>query len=160
MLSAGLTLILTACSFLTPYRITFTTRENESIDPSQNTLDLVVNNPALAYVSGYQCGEAEGVTLPPALPEGASAEQVWYLPLDFLADQAPGTLCSVHVNAFDTSTTANATQAISLYMYSMPNEEVEAVEADVAVDDTGSISEETNAEIQIDETLPPGDIQP
>ncbi len=96
----------------------------------------------------------------PALPEGASAQQVWYLPLDFLADQAPGTLCSVNVSAFDTSTTETSAKAISLYMYSMPSEAVDPVEADIAVADTGSVNEETSAEIQIDETLPAGDIQP
>lgn len=150
LISAGLTVVLTACSFLSPYQITFTTRESEAFDPLQSTLDLVVNNPALVYVSGYQCGDAPEVMLLPVVTEGMTPQTVWNLSLDFLADQAPGTLCAVNVGAFDTSTTATSSQPISLYMYSTSvSEEVgEAVAEEAAVE-----PEAEPVEVPVEETL-------
>lgn len=158
LLIAGLTVTLASCSFLAPYQMTFTTRENEAIDPSKNTLDLVINNPALAYVSSYQCGDAAEVSLLPVVKDGMVAQTVWYLPLDFLSDQTPGTLCTVNVSAFDKTTTANSNKKISLYMYSMPIE---------GATDTGTVVEESATgevtpavDLDVVDTVIPSETQP
>lgn len=120
LLAMGLSVILTGCSLLSPYQITFTTKENEAIDPKVDTLDLVISAPALAYVSSYQCGDAEEVTLLPVLKDDMVAQMAQYIDLNFLADQVANTLCEINVTAFDRTTTSTSNKKISVYMYSKP----------------------------------------
>lgn len=116
----GLSVVLTGCSLLSPYQITFTTKENEPVDPKVETLDLVISSPALAYVSSYQCGDAEEVTLLPVLKDDMVAQMAQYIDINFLADQAANTLCQINVTAFDRTTTSTSNKKISVYMYSKP----------------------------------------
>lgn len=120
LLTSALSVVMMGCSLLSPYQITFTTRENEAFNPVEDTLNFVISSNALAYVSSYQCGESEEVTLLPVLKDDMVAQMAQYLNLDFLADQEDGTLCSVNITAYDTSTTSTSRAKINLYMYSAP----------------------------------------
>lgn len=112
-------LALTACTnFLAPYQITFSTIAEDSINPAEDTLNLVINSPALAYVSGYKCDEGEEVTLLPVLTDDMVENNLHSLSLGFLSEQVSGSRCDINVTALDRSTTSTSTATISLYMYS------------------------------------------
>ena len=108
------------CSLISPYQITFTTKENEAVNPVEDTLDLVISSNALAYVSSYQCGDEPEVIMLPVLKDDMVAQMAQYIDLSFLTDQSAETLCEINVTAFDRSTTSTASKKIAVYMYSKP----------------------------------------
>ncbi len=120
ILATGLSVVMTGCALLSPYQITFSTKENEAVNPKEDTLNLVISSPALAYVSSYKCGDAPEVTVLPVLKDEMVAQMAQYLDLNFLADQVPETLCEINVTAYDRTTTSTAGKKISVYMYSKP----------------------------------------
>ncbi len=120
LLVSGISVIMMGCSLLSPYQITFTTKENEAVNPQEDTLDLVISSNALAYVSSYQCADEPEVIMLPVLKEDMVAQMVQYIDLTFLADQKAESLCTINVTAFDRSTTSTASKKISVYMYSKP----------------------------------------
>lgn len=109
-------LLAAGCSFIAPYNITFTTTDDTIVNPDSDTLDLVLNNPALAYVSGYKCNDADEVELLPVVKEGMEPTRVYNMSLSFLADQPVGSHCKVTVTAFDRTTTTTETNDVWLFM--------------------------------------------
>lgn len=122
LLLASLTLILSGCSILSPYKITFTLQNEGVLNPVSDTLDIVVNNPVLAYVSNYQCDDEEEVTLLPTLKDDAQVSTVHNISINFLKDKEAGTKCEISVSVFDKTTTSNASSSIYAYLYSKPVE--------------------------------------
>jgi hypothetical protein len=117
-------LLFAGCSFVNPYSITFTTPNEAVIDPAVNTLDFVVSQPTLAYLSYVQCGDKEAFKLLPVVAETALPAQAYNLSLDVLKDEVPGTLCRLEVTAFDESTTSTASEALDVYVLEKAQEEV------------------------------------
>ena len=117
------TALFAGCSFVAPYSITFTTPNEAVVDPASSTLDFVVSQPTLAYLSYVQCGDAQAMKLLPVVAEDAVPTQAYNLSLDVLKDEEPGTLCHLEVTAFDESTTSTASEALDVYVLQKPNEE-------------------------------------
>jgi hypothetical protein len=116
-------LLFAGCSFVSPYSITFTTPNEAVIDPAVNTLDFVVSQPTLAYLSYVQCGDKEAFKLLPVVAETALPAQAYNLSLDVLKDEVPGTLCHLEVTAFDESTTSTASEGLDVYVLEKAQEE-------------------------------------
>lgn len=116
-------LLFAGCSFVNPYSITFTTPNEAVVDPAVNTLDFVVSQPTLAYLSYVQCGDKEALKLLPVVSETAVPTQAYNLSLDVLKDEAPGTLCRLEVTAFDESTTSTESDGLDVYILEKPKEE-------------------------------------
>ncbi len=129
--------LLTGCSFLSSYIITFTTVDGASIDPAVNTLDFVVNAPVLAYLSEVDCEGSEDIVLLPVVTDGMQVKTAHNLSLAVLAGQAPGTECDLTVTAFDQTTTATAQASIEVVI---------AGELDVPVVEETPVVEEPAAE--------------
>ncbi len=120
-------LLLGACSLISPYSITFTTPNDSIVNPATDTLDLVVSEPALAYVSHVDCDAMEPIDILPIVHAGSTPQQAWNLKLDALATAPAGTLCKVTVGAFDQTTTASSYGDIELYVLEGPAAEVAPV---------------------------------
>ena len=129
--------LLTGCSFLSAYTITFTTLDGASVDPAVNTLDFVVNAPVLAYLSEVDCEGSADIVLLPVVTEGMQVKTAHNLSLAALAGQAPGTECDLTVTAFDQTTTATAQASIEVVI---------AGELDVPVVEETPVVEEPAAE--------------
>jgi len=136
--------LLGACSLIAPYSITFTTPNEAVVDPAQDTLDLVVSEPALAYISRVECSGQEAIEILPIVHDGAEPQQAWNLGLEALSGIPAGTLCDVTVGAFDQTTTASSYENISLYVLEGPAMEV--------VEDTEPVSDAPGAEAPSAET--------
>ena len=107
ILPLSLVLILTSCSLLAPYTITFTTPKDSVVDPATDTLDFVVSASTLAYVSQVECDDADDIDLLPVVTDEMEVSTAHNLALTML-NGAPGAECDVTVTAFDQSTTATA----------------------------------------------------
>jgi hypothetical protein len=145
---SALAFILAGCALLSPYNVTFTTRDGSVINPQTSTLDFVVNSPTLAYVSEISCEGSESLELLPVLTDDMEVSKAHNLSLINMAAFADGTKCEVTVTALDNTTTANTRASVTLYVNEMPVEE-EEVEGDVEAED-GDV-EETEDEVT-DET--------
>ena len=145
--------LLGACSLIAPYSITFTTPNEAVVDPAQDTLDLVVSEPALAYISRVECAEQEAIEILPIVHDGAEPQQAWNLGLEALSGMPAGTLCDVTVGAFDQTTTASSYENISLYVLEGPAmEAVEDLETSETVKPTEPASDAPGAEVPSIET--------
>lgn len=121
--------LFAGCALLAPYTITFTTPDGSVIDPATDTLDFAINTPALAYISGVECGDQEAMVILPVLNDDMDAERAHNLDLSILGSQEPGTECEITVTAFDNTTTSNARKSIDLYVLAKPvTEDAEEVE--------------------------------
>lgn len=116
-LASLLFLVLSACSLIEPYKITFTTPNESVFNPQTDTLDLALNQEALAYVSSFKCEGQDKVELLPVVNDDSEDSNVYNLNLSILKDQKSGVECEINVTAFDRTTTANSNKSISLYMY-------------------------------------------
>lgn len=134
-------LLLSACSFISPYQVTFTTEDEAVVNPGLDTVDFVLSMPALAYVSTFQCGNDKRVELLPVLSEDKEPEKVHRLNLNMLDGQEPGTRCELEVNAFDRTTTANSTAEISVYVLKGPE--------DIVIEEPLPVDEEEENEAQV-----------
>jgi hypothetical protein len=148
--------IFAGCALLSPYSITFTTPDEGVVDPTNDTIDLVINLPALAYVSYVQCGEDKPMELLPVVTEEMKVKEVHNLSLGLLAEVPAETLCEIGVTAFDKTTTANSQKKVSVYVLAKPaeilaEEEEEAEKATELVEE-GEVSEEATEEATDDET--------
>jgi hypothetical protein len=119
-LSATVLMLLSACSLVQPYSVTFTTHEVAVVNTVSDTLDFVLSAPALAYISSYQCEGSEKVELLPIVSEESVAAKAYNLSLVPLVGKQAGSKCEVNITAFDKTTTANSSAKISLYLYSKP----------------------------------------
>ncbi|MEK7146538.1 MAG: hypothetical protein AAB802_05170 [Patescibacteria group bacterium] len=129
-----LTLVLAGCSYLSPYSITFTTQDQKVVNPSSDTLDLVLSDEAMAYISTYKCDEKNEVELLPVVTDEMEVTTVHNLNLKVLESEMDGALCKITVTAFDQTTTANAHNSISLYIRTKPV--VEEPTAEVPTEET------------------------
>lgn len=119
-ISAAMLLVLSACSLVQPYSVTFTTQADAVVNPEVDTLDFVLSAPALAYISSYQCEGSEKVELLPVVSEESVASKAYNLSLTPLMGKQAGSKCEVNITAFDKTTTANSSAKISVYLYSKP----------------------------------------
>ena len=145
----GLLALLTGCSFLSAYTITFTTVDGASVDPAVNTLDFVVNAPVLAYLSEVDCEGSEDIVLLPVVTDDMQVKTAYNLSLAALAGQAPGTECDLTVTAFDQTTTATAKADIELVIAG------EVVEVDVSTEEEAAVeipAEEAAVEVETEVT--------
>ena len=108
-------MLLSACEFVVPYSITFTTQEGSIVNPDSDTLDLAINHEAYAYISRLQCDENDPVELLPVLKEDVSASKAHNLSLNLLADQVDGARCEVTVSAYDQTTTSSSHEEIFVF---------------------------------------------
>lgn len=146
--------VFTGCSLLSPYSITFTTQDSKVINPETDTLDLVISQPALAYISGVSCDENPPMELLPILDDTKQVAQAHNLDLSLLADQERGSKCTVTVTAFDKTTTSNSNKSISLYVLErreIVDEEViedvvEGQEEITTTDESTTTSEDSSGE--------------
>lgn len=120
LFSATVLMLLSACSLVQPYSVTFTTQEDAVVNPESDTLDFVLSAPALAYISSYQCEGSEKVELLPVVSEESVAAKAYNLSLVPLVGKQAGSKCEINITAFDQTTTANSSAKISVYLYSKP----------------------------------------
>ncbi len=118
-------IVLGGCTLLAPYTITFTTPSESVIDPLNDTLDLVLSQPAMAYISEVNCQGYDPVTLLPVVSESMKNSNVHNLSLEVLNSYEPATKCELKVSAFDQSTTSSTMESISLYVLEKPELNVE-----------------------------------
>lgn len=140
--------LLTGCSLLSAYTITFTTPEGTVVDPAVNTLDFVISAPALAYISAVECEGSKDLDLLPVLTDDMKVQTAYNLPLTALVGQLAGAECDITVTAFDQSTTSNSRATITVVMAGEPVvEEEEAVEEETVeepvVEETPVVEEST-----------------
>lgn len=156
-----LVLFLSSCALVSPYQITFTTQNEQVVDPQINTLDFVVSAPALAYISEIDCDDAEEIELLPVVTDEMKVKTAHNLALTAL-NGAPGSECEITVTAFDQSTTASSRAEISVLIAGEELEEIDDVEEmeeveilDVTVEEPASIEEsaveEPAVELQIED---------
>lgn len=142
-------LFLGACSFISPYSITFTNTSGEVIDPELSTLDFVVSAPTLAVISGVSCEGTESLDIVPVANKNAEPTTVHKLPLTLLKNQPAGVECEVTVTVYDKTTTSQASNSILLVMPgSVLTEEVpvEPIEPEETPAEPENIVEETPVE--------------
>lgn len=136
--------VLSACTLLMPYSITFTTPNNTVVDPATDTLDLALNQEALAYISWVQCEDKGPIGVLPTTRDDVALSLAYNLPLTILDGQELGTKCEIEVTAYDRSTTASSKKSINLYVLS-DGKEVE-VEAEIE-----EVEEEPEEEVEVEE---------
>jgi hypothetical protein len=140
--------LLSACSLISPYTITFTTQDGAVVDPATDTLDFVVNVPALAYISEVDCDGADDLEILPVLTDDMESAAAHNLALTML-NGAPGSECEVTVTAFDETTTSNARESIDLVIAGGEEEEVEEVEEEMPAEESTE-STDTDGAIMIE----------
>ncbi|MBU0981180.1 hypothetical protein KKC94_00640 [Patescibacteria group bacterium] len=143
LILAAIPFFFAACVLISPYTITFTLDNEAIVDPDSDTLDLVLNNPALAYISDFKCSNSNRVELLPVVSEDMENDRVHNLSLSMLSDQPNGEECSVTVTAFDRTTTATASETIDLYV----REKIEAEETSVPEEPDYSVEKAACSEI-------------
>ena len=153
-----LAFVLAGCALLSPYSITFTTRDGSVVNPQNSTLDFAVNSPTLAYVSEIDCEGSESLELLPVLTDDMEVSKAHNLSLINMAAFADGTKCEVTVTVLDNTTTANARAAITLYVNEMPAGEEEVVE-DVEEEVTEEVVEDVE-EVEEPELCEDGSVCP
>ncbi len=141
--------VFAGCSLLSPYSITFTTPDGKVINPETDTLDLVISQPALAYISGIVCDDNLPIELLPILNDSMQVAQAHNLSLDLLTDQERGAECTITVTAFDNTTTSNSHNKITLYVL----ERIEIIEEEVVVEEEELVEEESLEEVTTEEEI-------
>lgn len=149
--------LFAGCALLSPYTITFTTPDGSVVNPATDTLDLAINTPALAYISGVTCGDQEPMAILPILSDDMKAERAHNLDLGILTSQEPGTKCEITVTAFDNTTTSNSRAEIDLYVISKPAAEVEVEEV---AEETEAVEDTTVEETEAPELCDDGTVCP
>ncbi|MBT4384191.1 hypothetical protein HOD30_00405 [Candidatus Peregrinibacteria bacterium] len=134
-------MLLSACEFVVPYSITFTTQEGSIVNPDSDTLDLAINHEAYAYISRLQCDENDPVELLPVLKEDVSASKAHNLSLNLLADQVDGARCEVTVSAYDQTTTSSSHEEIFVFVREYPESEEPAVEEEEPAEEEEALDE-------------------
>ncbi|MEK9160165.1 MAG: hypothetical protein AAB383_05560 [Patescibacteria group bacterium] len=147
----SLVLLLSACSLIAPYNITFTTPKDSVVDPATDTLDFVVSAATLAYISEVECDDADDIDLLPVVTDEMGVKTAHNLALTML-NGAPGAECEVTVTAFDQSTTATARATTTVVIFGEPVEEpvveeVPVVETPVEEEVTVETTVEAEAEV-------------
>ncbi len=137
--------VLSACSLISPYTITFTNEPGSVIDPQTSTLDFVVSQPTLAYISRVVCTDSEAFELLPIVPDSEPSSTVHKLSLDLLSEQTPGSDCEVTVAVFDKTTTEQSSASIHL-----------TIAGEVPMDDQETPQQEETAP---EETVPTENIE-
>jgi len=115
----ALSLLLTSCSLVSPYQITFTTPKDSIVDPATDTLDFVTSAPALTYISEVECDNANDIELLPVVTDEMQPKTAHNLALTML-NGAPGSKCDITVTAFDQTTTATVRAEISVVIFGEP----------------------------------------
>lgn len=123
------TLVFSACSFLLPYSITFTTPNESVVNPSEDSLDFVLSAEAYAYLSAVSCSDGTSQTFAPNMSPDTLASNVYNLGLEKLQGVSTGSLCNVTVTVFDKTTATESHDFISLYVLEKPEVEPELPEA-------------------------------
>jgi hypothetical protein len=118
--------LLSGCALVQPYSITFTTPTQAEIDPSQDTLDLVVTPASFAAISSFKCGN-ETADLFVSVPEDALPKSAYNLSLEMLSEQVSGTECEVTVSAFDKSTNSSSKATLNLTILTPVTPEVSEI---------------------------------
>jgi hypothetical protein len=137
------TLVLSSCALLDPYTITFTNDTNELVDPATSTLDFVVSQPVLAYISRVSCAGADPVDILPVVTPDMEVSTVHKLPLTALSQI--GTItgledipCEITVTAFDRTTSYTSSSNFTVMLPSdMP---------ETAAETTGDSSDEDTSD--------------
>jgi PBP1b-binding outer membrane lipoprotein LpoB len=121
-------IILSGCSLLSAYTVTFTTPVNSAVNPVSDTLDLALSQPAMAYISEVDCANHDPVALLPIVSFEMKTSNVHNLSLELLSGYEARTECEVRVTVFDQTTTATSSDSISLYVLEKPVETEEYAE--------------------------------
>lgn len=150
IISLGLSglLVLSGCSLVSPYTLTFTNTPGSVVDPTTATVDLVVSAPTLAYVSKVACEGAEDIELLPIVKDASAVSTLHKLSLTAMEGMPAGAACEVTVTVFDPTTTETASSKIKLTMNGVAVEEFEERE------ETADTAEATEVEDVLDETMP------
>lgn len=153
----SLVLILTSCTLVSPYTITFTTQNEQVVDPAVDTLDFVISSAALAYISEIDCDGADEIELLPVVTDEMEVKTAHNLALTAL-NGAPGSECEITVTAFDQSTTASAQAEIRLVIdggaVSEPAEET----VEESVTEETPVEESSTEEVMTEETPAPEEV--
>ena len=107
-------LLLSACTFVTPYQIVFTTPGGAELDPALDTLDFALNNPALGYISAIHCEDSPAFEILPVKQANMNLQLAHNLSLELLEDEEPGTVCEVTVTAYSESTASSSSARIEI----------------------------------------------
>ncbi|QQR54927.1 hypothetical protein IPG41_07175 [Candidatus Peregrinibacteria bacterium] len=119
-LSFAALLLSAGCSLVAPYTLTFTNAPGSVVDPAVSTLDFVVSQPTLAYISKVSCDGAEPLELLPIVDEDSPVSTVHKLPLTLMKDLPTGAACEVTATVFDPTTTETASASIELTLQGEP----------------------------------------
>ena len=140
---AAAALFISGCSLVSPFTITFTNTPGEVVDPAVSTLDFVVSEPTLAYVSKVECEGADPITLLPIVEDSQSTSVLHKLTLEAMIGMPAASTCEVSVTVFDPTTTETASNSITLTMFG----EAEVVEEEVTEEPT--TEEEPALEVEL-----------
>lgn len=149
LLSAG-------CSLVSPYLITFTNTPGSVVDPALTTLDLVVSEPTLAYISKVECEGTDAIELLPIVEAGTETSTLHKLALSAMKDMPSGAACEVTVTVYDPTTTEKASSSIELTMPGEPEREVEEASGEEVTEDSSpddSIESTVEATVETESTL-------
>lgn len=152
LLPLGLAALLAGCSLVAPYTLTFTNAPGSVVDPASSTLDLVVSDPVLAYISKIECEGADTIALLPIMEEGATTNTVHKLSLTAMKDMPAGAACEVTVTVYDPTTTEQAEGSIEVTMAGEPVVTEEDTEEEEAPAEETS-EENTSVEASVEATV-------
>lgn len=141
------TVLLSGCALLSPYTITFTTADGSVVDPSRDSLDLVVSQEAYVYISRVECEGKDAYKPLPIVADDEVAKMAYNLSLDLIADVAIGSHCKLEVTAFDESTTQTTKADIEVYVLEKPVVETETEDTE-GENNEASVEEEENSETE------------
>ncbi len=117
--------LLAGCEFLSAYEINFTTPEKSVVNPETDTIDLVVSQDALVYVSQVNCEGQSTMELLPVIKNGMEAKKSHNVTLEILKDVPAKSLCELEFTAFDESTTQTSRASLVVYVKEAPTPVVE-----------------------------------
>jgi hypothetical protein len=145
------TLILASCALIDPYTITFTNEPGEIVDPA-TTLDFVVSQPVLAYISRISCTGADPIEILPVVTPDMEISTVHKLPLTAL--NQVGTItgledipCEITVTAFDRSTSYTSSSNFTVMISpDMPETADSEPDDGVPAETTGDSSDEDTSD--------------
>ncbi|MFA5792304.1 MAG: hypothetical protein WC897_00340 [Candidatus Gracilibacteria bacterium] len=141
--------LFSGCALISPYTITFTNDNWEVIDPATSTIDFVVSQATLAYISEVSCEGATPLEFLPIVKDSMEVSTVHKLPLTVLEDQAPGVACAVTVTVFDKTTTAQSSASLNV---TMAGTKVEEDTTEMADDVEATTETTTDGTTATDET--------
>lgn len=150
LLVAGI--LFSGCALISPYTITFTNDNWEVVDPATSTIDFVVSQATLAYISEISCEGAEPLEFLPIVKDDMEVSTVHKLPLTALEGQAPGVACEITVTAFDRTTTAQSSASLNVTMVGTKADAVTEETTDEVIDAVTDDSATTDETVTDDAT--------